>query len=443
LKETGSCSIITPMQKRFRILIGIAAVLALAVGLYYLPPVHSRLTWRIDDLRARVKYYFNPPEQALFLPTQQSQVDSMVTATLRALETPTPTATPLPSDLPTATPTVTPTPLPTYVILSGVKYEDQHNRWNYCGPANFSMALTFWGWKGDRDVIGPAVKPNDKDKNVMPYEFRDYINEDVPGMSALIRMGGDLEVLKRLIAAGFPVVTEKGYYTYDYTGKYSWLGHYLFTTGYDDAQGIFVTQDTYLQPGKDRQVKYDEYLEGWRSFNYLFVVAYPSEREADVLAALGPYADETWAVKHALQVAEQEAQSLTGNQQFFAWFNVGTSHVQLYEYFDAAVAYDQAFRLYANLSEDLRPYRIMWYQTWPYWAYYYTGRYQDVIQLADTTLNDTISEPVLEESLYWRGRAEVMIGDAPSAIKDYRASLEIHPNFAPSIQALQELGLQP
>ena len=262
-------------------------------------------------------------------------------------------------------------------------------------------------------------------------------------MSALIRMGGDLDVLKRLIAAGFPVVAEKGYYTYDYTGKYSWLGHYLFTTGYDDAQGIFVTQDTYLQPGKDRPVKYAEYLEGWRSFNYLFAVVYPTDREAEVLAALGPYTDETWADKHALQVAEQESQSLTGNQQFFAWFNVGTSHVQLYEYFDAAVAYDQAFRLYANLSEDLRPYRIMWYQTWPFWAYYYSGRYQDVISLADTTLNDTISEPVLEESLYWRGRAEVMIGDPPSAIKDYRDSLDIHPGFVPSIQALQELGLQP
>jgi len=436
-------------NKSIRILIGIAAVLVLAVGIYYLPPVHSRLAWRIDDLRTRIKYALNPPEQALFLPTQQAQIDALVTATLRALETPTPTAMPLPPDIPTPTPTVsptgtmTPTPLPTYVILPGVQYEDQHNRWNYCGPANFSMALTFWGWKGNRDVIGPAVKPNDKDKNVMPYEFRDYITESVPGMSALIRMGGDLEVLKRLIAAGFPVVAEKGYYTYDYTGKYSWLGHYLFTTGYDDAQGVFITQDTYLQPGKDRQVKYGEYNEGWRSFNYLFVVVYPTEREADVLAALGPYADETWAVKHALQVAQQESQSLTGNQQFFAWFNVGSSHVQLFEYFDAAVAYDQAFHLYANLSEDLRPYRIMWYQTWPYWAYYYTGRYQDVVNLADTTLNDTISEPVLEESLYWRGRAEVMIGGAPSAIKDYRDSLDIHPGFVPSIQALQELGLQP
>ena len=199
-----------PMPKRFYNFIGIAAVLVLAVGIYFLPPVHSRLAWRIDDLRTRIKYALNPPEQALFLPTQQVQVDALVTTTPRALETSTPTSTLFPPNIPTPTPTVTPTPLPTYVILPGVKYEDQHNRLNYCGPANFSMALTFWGWKGNRDVIGLAVKPNDKDKNVMPYEFRDYINDNVPGMSALIRMGGDLDVLKRLIAASFPVVAEKG-----------------------------------------------------------------------------------------------------------------------------------------------------------------------------------------------------------------------------------------
>ncbi len=55
----------------------------------------------------------------------------------------------------------------------------------------------------------------------------------------------------------------------------------------------------------------------------------------------------------------------------------------------------------------MRPYRMMWYQTGPYKAYYYSNRFADVINLADTTLNETISEPVLEESLYWRGRPNI------------------------------------
>ena len=50
------------------------------------------------------------------------------------------------------------------------------------------------------------------------------------------------------------------------------------------------------------------------------------------------------------------------------------------------------------------PFRMMWYQTGPYFAYYYAGRYQDVINLAN--VNKTIAQPTLEESLYWRGMAE-------------------------------------
>ena len=60
----------------------------------------------------------------------------------------------------------------------------------------------------------------------------------------------------------------------------------------------------------------------------------------------------------------------------------------------------------------------------PYKAYYYTNRFADVINLADTTLNDTIAEPVLEESLYWRGMAYYMAGKTDLAVNDYRAALE-------------------
>jgi tetratricopeptide (TPR) repeat protein len=86
---------------------------------------------------------------------------------------------------------------------------------------------------------------------------------------------------------------------------------------------------------------------------------------------------------------------------------------------------------------------MMWYQTGPYFAYYYAARYQDVINLANTTLNDTISTPTLEESLLWRGRAYYMIGNTPAAIADYRAALQVHRNWFPAVQALQELGVQP
>jgi tetratricopeptide (TPR) repeat protein len=94
-------------------------------------------------------------------------------------------------------------------------------------------------------------------------------------------------------------------------------------------------------------------------------------------------------------------------------------------------------------DESIRPYRMMWYQTGPYKAYYFSGRYADVINLATTTLEDTISEPNLEESLYWRAQAEYMAGNTNAAVADYRAALSIHPNWLLAIEALQDLGVQP
>ncbi len=431
--------------------------LLLVILIYNVPPVHDRLGWRVDNVRAQVKYFFNPPDQAVFRPEQQVNFDSIL-ATTRAeysltLTPPAPAATGTQQSGPTAKPTIPPTPLPALVDLKGFKYEDQHGRWNYCGPSNFSMALNFWGWTGNRDVVGKAVMPGNNvdskgiprglDKNVMPYEFQDFISSSVPGMTSVMRYGGDIDTVRRFLAAGFPVVAEKGYYERDYAGKVGWMGHYQFITGYDDGRQELIVQDTY-NDGPNFHISYDKFIEGWRSFNYLFVVVYPATNERDVMSLLGPLSDEYAAASHAMQVAEAETGSLTGIDRFFAWFNLGTSHVARQEYVDAAAAFDNAFQLYAGLggTDSTRPYRMMWYQTGPYWAYYYSSRYADVINLADTTLKDTIASPDLEELLLWRGRAYYMAGKTQDALDDYRAALRIHPNWDPAMQALKDLGYQ-
>lgn len=444
------------INKKWYIPIGILLV----IGIYFFPPVHNRLATRIDLLRTRIVYFFKPPSEAVFQPSEGNSltVETAVgTARAEMMLTLTPDSTPTLKPISTSQPTNTPEPLPPSVVLDGVIYVDQHNRWNYCGPANLTMALNYWGWRGDRDDVAMVVKPGSPDlsknfiergladKNVMPYELVDFVNFQTTEYRALSRLGGDIQLIKKLIAAGFPVIVEKGYYERDYTGKIDWLGHYLFTTGYDDSRGGFIVQDAYLKPGKDLLSTYEDYQDGWRSFNYLFIVVYPVERESEVLNLLGPWTDEAWAANHALEIAEREIEELEGNDSFFAWFNKGTSHVALFQYVDAAAAFDQAFNLYATWDTKLgnRPFRMMWYQTGPYFAYYYSARYQDVINLANTTLNDTIVTPTLEESLLWRGRASYMIGNTNSAIADYRAALQVHANWFPAVQALQELGVQP
>ncbi len=449
---------------RGRVWIGLLALVALALLLYHLPPVHARLAWRLEDGYARLKAWLHPPEEAVFVPEMQQQLQRMVTQTLLAL-TPTVTPTPRPTPLPNVTPTATPTPLPERVALNVPRYFSQCNRWNYCGPANLAMALNFWGWSGDRDDVARAIKPGENDPsksfidrgktdlNVMPYEMVDFVNEQT-GFRALFRYGGEVTLLKHLLANGFPVIIEKGYYQRDSRGRISWMGHYAFVTGYDEEQGGFLWQDAYPnhcqdsadprlveKQGRDNLSPYADFVAGWRGFNYLFLIVYPPEREAEVLALLGPWAETRWAAEHALQIAEGEIQTLTDLDLFFAWFNKGTSHVQLLEYADAAAAYDYAFQLYAALPDEARrPYRMLWYQTGPYWAYYYTGRYQDVVRLADVTLESVAYGPTLEESLYWKAMAQYALGQTGEACANMRRAVYLNQNFAAGLSMIQTWG---
>ena len=419
-----------PSRSWFLLLIPFLILLAALI--YQIPFVYDRLSWRVDDLKTRIIYAINPPDEAIFKPVGGTAASTPFIAS--SPDTPEPSSegpTPTPTD---TEPVFTPTPLPERVILEGVIYVDQHERWNYCGPANLAMALNYWGWPGDRDDVARVVKPGINnpdlnfiqqgrlDKNVMPSEMIDFVAEHTD-YNIVARFGGDLDLLKHMIANGFPVMVEKGYYEEDYTGKVAWMGHYLFTTGYDETAGEFVVQDAYLEPGKDMRVDYQTYLEGWRSFDYLFMVVYPPDRQDQVLNLLGDWADPAWSYAHALEIAEEEIQTLTGVNAFYAWFNKGTSLVKMEHYLEAGEAFDQAYQIYEGLIDDdaVRPYRITWYQTSPYKAYYFSGRYQDVINLANFTL-DTIADDSLEETLYWRGLAHYALGKkALSQLDFYQA----------------------
>ncbi|MBI3764175.1 MAG: tetratricopeptide repeat protein [Chloroflexi bacterium] len=164
------------------------------------------------------------------------------------------------------------------------------------------------------------------------------------------------------------------------------------------------------------------------------MIVYPNERAADVVNLLGPNADANANYMNALAKAQAETQSMpTNEQKAFAWFNVGTSLNSLGRYEDAAKAYDQA-RAFNEL-----PWRMLWYQTGPYRAYYQAKRYDDVISLSSSVLN--LVE--IEESYYWRGWAFYSQGYVEAAANDFRAALKAHPNWGPALDALNTLGATP
>jgi hypothetical protein len=429
------------LKKALLFLLPALAVLCLAGAiLYNLPPVHERLSWRVENLRTEIWRKLHPPEEIVFIP--QEQVAAAVEATLAAM---TPNATALPdvaaltptllplTTTPLPSPTVTPAPIPEKVVLEGLTHE--YEKMNNCGPATLSMNLTYYGWQGDQIVIRSVLRPNDPrvdDKNVMPAELAGYAESQ--GFRALVRSAGDLLTIKRLVAAGIPVIIEKGFLP----PKQQWMGHYELVTGYDDGRERFITQDSYIMA--DYPLPYAELAERWRDFNYLYLVVFPPERAAEVQAILGTQADETANFQFAAERAAAETEELSGRDLFFAWYNRGTSLVGLEDYVGAAAAYDQAFAVYAALPAEERPWRMLWYQIGPYPAYYHTGRYQDVINLAKTTIA-VFDKPVLEESYYWRGLARQALGDQEGAIADLQRAAQLNPTSTGALDQLARLGV--
>jgi hypothetical protein len=404
----------------------------LTVAMYNLPPVHERLAWRVDNLLVQIRRFFNPPEQVVFTP--QEQVEIIVQATLTAL-VPTPLPTINKTPLPTSTPTLIPTPIPDRVLLSGIRHEYQ--RFNNCAPANLSMALSYWGWQGDQFQTRAYLRPSHEidDKNVNPFEIVDYV-EKFTEYDALWRVGGNLEMLKKLVAAGFPVLIEKGLHPSDD----AWLGHYQTVSGYDEASGHFYVYDSYEGPPEAYRVRYEVIAQFWRHFNFAYIVIFPPERTMEVHAILGAHSDPVANFQYAADLALMEANSLSGREQFFAWFNRGTNLVHLQDY-AAAQAFDTAFALYAALPLDQRPWRLMWYQDAPYAAYYHTGRYQDVINLAHSTLVN-VDKPVLEETYYWRGMAKEALGDRAGAVEDLTRAFNLNPNSTSAGDELRRINSQ-
>ena len=408
----------------------------LGLGAMQIPAVEIR----VQNLYSEIYYRLNPPSENVFDPSQQGTLDASVLASLTAMaptqtsasdQAPTPEGDPA---QPTATPepTATPFPVPAAFELDGMGLEYQSM--NNCGPANLSMNLTYWGWPTTQDVTKAGLRTHEDDRNVMLSEMRDFVIEKT-NLSALVRYGGTIDVVKRLVSRGFPILLERGHTDPDD----GWMGHYSIVTAYDDANQTVRIPDTLLGV---MNLSYSDLMLDWAHFDGIYLVVYPPEREAEVLALLGPDADPAVNLQNTLDQVTARIPQVSGRELFFAWYSRGSVLVEMQNYIEAAQAYDQAFSVYAQLSPDERPWRITWYQVGAYPAYYYTGRYQDCLNLAMQTLSNK-RRPELPETWYWAGRAAAALKMTDDAISDYRKALEYHPGWDLPLEGLAELGVQP
>lgn len=405
-----------PVQSRlawFGLGAGLAALSLFLI--YQLPPVRYHVEWRLDALNGIVRGWIRPGET---LPTPDG------------LAGPPPvvrTATPSTRVGASASPSPTWPPLPASASLPAPAWEKQD--WNNCGPATLALALRMFGWEGDQFDISDLLKPDRGDKNVNIEELVHYVRTRAGWLNADFRVGGTIDTLRRFLAAGYPVIVEKGLLLPQDEAAGGWSGHYLLLTGYDDGQGVFITQDSYQ--GADRPVSYAELDELWQAFNRVFLYVYRPESQPEIEVLLGPDADAGENRARALEAARAESE--VDPDDSYAWFNLGTNLVYFERYGEAADAFDTA------LAIGL-PWRFTRYQFGPYLAYFNQGRFDDVIELADATLFRTYKA---EESMLWRGWARYRLGDVLGAIEDFRGALRVNPAYADARYALEYLGSSP
>jgi tetratricopeptide (TPR) repeat protein len=251
-----------------------------------------------------------------------------------------------------------------------------------------------------------------------------YVRNYSGWLNAEFRVGGDLERIKQLLAAGIPVMIEEAFIVdrQYWSDDDLWAGHYLLITGYDDAEQVFTAHDTELGP--NQRILYDVLDSNWQAFNRVYIMVYPSEMENTLINLLGDDWDADTNRQKALETAERETEEDPQNK--FAWFNLGTNLTYFERYKEAADAYDTA------LSLKL-PQRMLRYQFGPFISYFHSFRTDDLLALTKQALLITRTS---EEAMLWRGWAFYREGDKGTALKYFRDALKINPNYEDASNAI-------
>ncbi len=399
------------MSKRIRnILIGLAGLALLTVLIYQIPYVKSVISWRVEKFTIYAKNVIDPPGP---VPTALPVTPKPPTPTAAA----TATSTPIVDLTPSATPTATSAPLPAQASIASPPYEKQTP--NNCGPATLSMALHIYGWDGNQSDIASVIKPILQDRNVNPEELRYYVRTQAGWLNMEYRVGGNIETLKRLLAANYPVIVESvtSLDPNDALGPTDdlWAAHYLLLTGYDDNAQAFTIQDSYH--GADLTISYSQLEAEWRPFNNLYIVIYYPQFEEEMKSLLGADWDPSLNRQTALDSAQ--ADTVTNPTDAFAWFNLGSDLVYFDRYEEAALAYDKA-------REIGLPLRMFRYQFGPFLAYFHSNRNDDLLVLTDYARGIT---EMSEEAWLWYGFGLYRKGDYDSALKAWQKADKVNPNF--------------
>ena len=317
--------------------------------------------------------------------------------------------------------------LPEAVQLTGLKPTWQ--QYNRCSAAAFFMLISYYGWQGSYSDMISALNPHPDDVNVRLEEMVAFAEQQ--GLAGIIRTAGTITLLKRLTAAGFPVLVETAYYEGAPIPK-NWMSHNRVITGYDEAAGALYAFDSLLGFGADgrgRPLDYLEFDAEWHHFNRNYLILYWPADAVLLQALLGDHWDAERNAEATLAQADRDLTSPDYANSPFSLLNRSAALLALGRLDEAAQAVDAAQTIGL-------PWRSLWYRFEPFEIYLQVGRYEDVIALARQVLATT---PGAEEIYYYAGRAYEALGDPAKAEANYRAAIQRNKYYAEAISALAAL----
>jgi tetratricopeptide (TPR) repeat protein len=324
-----------------------------------------------------------------------------------------------------ANPTLGATGLPIKVLLNDNYYIGQS--FNNCGPAALSMDLSFYGVDVSQEALADILRPDHNetgtnDEKSTPPEDLAAQAEQYDGLIAYYRPAGNIDLLKKLVAAGFPVMVRTLYKPTDM------VAHYRVIKGYDDTTGDIIDEDGFQGPNV--HYTYNDFLSLWKYYNYEYIVLTPPSKQAQLEAILGSEVSSQSSWQLAAQNAE--ADIAYDSSDVLATFNLSVADYYLGDYADSVKEFEAA-QATGQLPPDM-----LWYQIEPIESYYELGQYDKVFSLSQGVFDQ--GDIAVPELYVLRGQSYEKQGNTTAAKAQFELALQYNKNLQSAKDALAALG---
>ncbi len=337
--------------------------------------------------------------------------------------TATPTLTPVPAVV-SPTPIAMPKPNPPAVFLEPMAHWFQG--WNQCAEVSSAMALSYFGSKVDPNSVTAFLRPN-KDwkgfKNVESPYIVEYLRSQ--GVQAQAFEGGSVERIKRLVAAGAPVIVGQWQNRTDHAG----VGHWRVVRGYDDAKGIFLLNDSMV--GAAVPMTYAEFDDLWPLYDYVYIPLWNDRLAPAVQQVMGAEMDPKVNIARAITYDQSRIKEQPTNAE--RYFGLGGAYFKAGDDQKAVEMYHRAKSMGVL---DRTPWAL-WYQSWPVTAMVNIGMDDEALQTAQENIK---SAGVYALMHYERGRVFEKRGDMVTAKGEYQMALVDNKNLKEAQDALARRG---